>query len=80
MTGNKPARKVAELQVPSADRELRAKVKVWVSLGNLGSGLAPLGGGWAPESSRPLFPGELLTEPPVGTPEPEWGRRTAFRG
>lgn len=79
MAGNKPVSKATELQVLFADRELRAKVKVWVCLGNLqaGSGLAPLG--WAPKSLRPLLPREPLTEPPVGTQDPEWGRRRDFR-
>lgn len=34
---------------------------------------------WAPESLRPLFPGEPLSEPPVGTHNPEWGRRRDCR-
>lgn len=59
-----PVREAAELQVLSADCELRAKVKAGVCLGNLlaGSGLVRLG--WTPESGRPLLPGEPPTEPP----------------
>ena len=73
-----PVREAAELQVLSADCELRAKVKAWVCLGNLlaGSGLVHLG--WTPESRRPLLPGEPLTEPSTGTQNPEWGRRREF--
>lgn len=59
-----PVREAAELQVLSADCELRAKVKAWVCLGNLlaGSGLVRLR--WTLESRRSLLPGEPPTEPP----------------
>lgn len=72
-----PVRKAAELQVLSADCELRAKVKAWVCLGSLlaGSGLVRLD--WAPKSSRPLLPGDPRQNS-AGTQEQEWGRRREF--
>lgn len=78
MGGYSAVRKAAELQVLSADHGLRAKVKVWVYLGNLwvGSGQAHLG--WASESRRHLLPGEPFLAPSAGTLAPEWERRTVF--
>lgn len=72
------AREAEELQVLSADYELRAKVKAWVSLGDLPAGSVLVCWGWAPECRGPLLPGEPLTEPSTGTQDPEWGKRWEF--
>lgn len=78
MGGYSAVRKAAELQVLSADHELRAKVKVRVYLGNLwvGSGQAHLG--WASKSKRHLLSGKPFIEPSAGTLELEWERRKGF--
>ena len=71
MRSNIRVREAEELQVLSADCELRAKMKGWVSLGNLLAGSILVCLGWAPECRGPLLPWESLAEPSIGTEDPE---------
>ena len=78
MGGYSAVRKAAELQVLSADHGLRAKVKVWVYLGNLWAGSGQDQLGWASKSRRHLLSGEPFIAPSAGTHELEWERRKGF--